>query len=71
MFLVNLNAEIFASPQAKSGKYFQIWFVPQFGGKNGDALSMCMQDILDSLFSCPGSVPIGGEKKGEFRDWTS
>ena len=26
--------------------------------------------ILDSLFSRPGSAPIGGGKKGEFRDWT-
>ena len=29
-----------------------------------------MQVILDSVFACPGSAPIGGEKKGEFRDWT-
>ena len=29
-----------------------------------------MQVILDSLFARPGSAPIGGGKKGEFRDWT-
>ena len=29
-----------------------------------------MQVILDSLFARPGTVPIGGGKKGEFRDWT-
>ena len=33
-------------------------------------LSMRMQVILDSLFARPGSAPIGGGKKGEFRDWT-
>ena len=31
---------------------------------------MRMQVILDSLFVRPGSAPIGGGKKGEFRDWT-
>ena len=31
---------------------------------------MRMQVILDSLFARPGSAPIGGGKKGEFRDWT-
>ena len=29
-----------------------------------------MQVILDSLFARPGSAPIWGGKKGEFRDWT-
>ena len=29
-----------------------------------------MQVILDSSFSRPGSAPIWGGKKGEFRDWT-
>ena len=33
-------------------------------------LSMRVQVILDSLFARPGSAPIGGGKKGEFRDWT-
>ena len=33
-------------------------------------MSMRMQIILDSLFARPGSAPIGGGKKGEFRDWT-
>ena len=78
MFLINLNAEIVAciswisiqkiAPQAKSGKYFQIWFFPQFEGKNGGVLSMRMQVILDSSFARPGSAPIWGGKKGEFRD---
>ena len=30
-----------------------------------------MQVILDSSFAHPGSAPIWGGKKGEFRDWTS
>ena len=34
-------------------------------------LNLRMQVILDSLFARPGSAPIGGGKKGEFRDWTS
>ena len=29
-----------------------------------------MQVILDSLFARPGSAPIRGGTKGEFRDWT-
>ena len=33
-------------------------------------LSMRMQVILDSLSARPGSAPIGGGKKGEFRHWT-
>ena len=33
-------------------------------------LSMHMQVILDSSFARPGSAPIWGGKKGEFRDWT-
>ena len=32
---------------------------------------MRIQVILDSLFAGPGSAPIWGEKKGEFRDWTN
>ena len=30
-----------------------------------------MQVILDSSFVRPGSAPIWGGKKGEFRDWTT
>ena len=60
------------APQAKSGKYFKIWVLPRFGGKNGGVLSMRMQVIVDSLFAHPVSAPIGGGKKGarELRDWT-
>ena len=58
------------APQAKSGKYFQIWFFPRFGEKNGGVLSMRIKVVLDSLFARPGSAPIWGGKKGEFRDWT-
>ena len=45
-------------------------FSPDLGGKNGGVLSMRVQVILDSSFARPGSVPIWGGKKGEFRDWT-
>ena len=46
-------------------------FFPDFGGGgNGSVLSMRMQVILDSSFARPGSAPIWGGKKGEFRDWT-
>ena len=45
-------------------------FFPDSGGKNGGVLSMRMQVILDSSFARPGSAPIWGGKKGEFRDWT-
>jgi len=30
-----------------------------------------MEVILDSSFARPGSAPIWGGKKGEFRDWTT
>ena len=64
MFLTNQNAEIVVvqkiAPQAESEKYFQIWFFPRFGGKNGGVLSMRMQVILDFLFVRPGSAPIWG-----------
>ena len=58
------------TPQAKSGKYFQIRFFPRFRGKNGGVLSIRMQVMLDSRFARPGSAPIRGGKKGEFWDWT-
>ena len=45
-------------------------FSPDLGGENGGVLSMRMQVILDSSFAHPGSAPIWGGKKGEFRDWT-
>ena len=78
MFLINLNAEIVAcilscrksrhKPNLKSTSKYG--FSPDLGGKNGGVLSMRMQVILDSPFARPGSAPIGGGQKGEFRDWT-
>ena len=80
MFLFNLNAEIVACMLSEDratschkqnleniSKY---GFSPDLGGKNGGVLSMRMQVILDSSFARPGSAPIWGGKKGEFRDWT-
>ena len=48
-----------------------MFFSPDLGGKNGGVLSMRMQVILDSSFARPGSAPIWGGKKGEFRNWTN
>ena len=45
-------------------------FSPDLGEKDGGVLSKRMQVILDSSFTRPGSAPIWGGKKGEFRDWT-
>ena len=71
MFLTDLNAEIVActllfrklrhKPNLEgTSKY---GFSPDLGEKNGGALSMRMQVILDSSFTRPGSVPIRGGKK--------
>ena len=79
MFLINLNAQIVAcilsfrnsrhKPNLESTSKYG--FSPDLRGKNGGVLSMRMQVILDSSFARPGSAPIWGVKKGEFRDWTS
>ena len=79
MFLTDLKAEIVAcillfrklrhKPNLESTSKYG--FSPDLGEKNGGVLSMRMQVILDSSFARPGSAPIGGGKKGEFRDWTS
>ena len=58
------------APQAKSGKYFQIWFFPRFGGEKWRRSEHAHANY-DSSFARPGSVPIWGGKKGEFRDWTT
>ena len=78
MFLINLNAEIVAcilsfrklrqKPNLENTSKYG--FSPDLGGKNGGVLSMRMQVILDTSFARPGSAPIWGGKKGEFRDWT-
>ena len=77
MFLSNLNAEIvacillFRKSRHKPNleRTLIIVFFPDWG-ENGVVLSMRMQVILDSSFARPGSAPIRGGKKGEFRDWT-
>ena len=78
MFLINLNAETVACMlsfrKSRHKPNLEITpkygFSPDLGGKNGVVLSMRMQVILDSSFARPGSAPIWGGKKGEFRDWT-
>ena len=61
-------------PQAKSGNTSKYVLFSDLGGGggggNGGVLSMRMQVILDSSFARPGSAPIWGVRKGEFRDWT-
>ena len=79
MFLINLNTEIVAcilsfrksrhKPNLQNTTKYG--FSLDLGGKNGGVLSMRMQVILDSSFARPGSAPIWGGKKGEFRDWTT
>ena len=78
MFLSNLNAEIVAcillfrkSRHKRNLENTSKYGFSPFGGKNGGVLSLRMQVILDSPFARPGSAPIGGGKKGEFRDWTT
>ena len=79
MFLINLNTDIVACILSfrKSGhkpsleNTTKYGFSPDLGGKNGGVLSMRMQVILDSSFARPGSAPLWGGKKGEFRDWTN
>ena len=69
---------LFAYYHSENRTTSQIWkvlpnmvFSPDLGGKNGGVLSMCMQVVLDSSLARPGSAPIWGGKKGEFRDWTT
>ena len=78
MFLSNLNAEIVAytlsfrksrhKPNLENTSKYG--FPPIWGNGGGGVLSMRMQVILDSSFARPGSAPIWGGKKGEFRDLT-
>ena len=80
MFLINLNTEIIASILSfrKSRHKPNLENTTKYGfspdlwgwGEDGGVLSMRMQVILDSSFARPGSAPLWGGKKGEFRDWT-
>jgi len=81
MSLIKLSAEIVAcilsfrksrhKPNLESTSKYGL--SSDLGGKNGGVLSMRLQVILDSSFArrAPGSAPIWGGKKGEFRDWTT
>ena len=77
MFLINLNAEIVACILFRKSRHkpnlestSKYGFSLHLGGKDGGVLSMRVQVILDSSFARPGSAPIWGGKKVEFRDWT-
>ena len=44
---------------------------PGFPARISDMRNRFQLCLLDSLFARPGSAPIWGGKKGEFRDWTN
>ena len=52
-------------PQAESGKYFQIWFFPRFGGKKWQRSEHAHASYPDSSFARPGSAPIWGREEKE------
>ena len=56
--------------QAESETCFQIWFSPRFGGKKWRNSEHAHASYPGLSFRPPGSAPIWGVKKGEFRDWT-
>ena len=58
------------APQAKSGKYFQIWFFPRFRGKKWRRSEHAHASYPGLFFRPPGFSPYMGREKGEFRDWT-
>ena len=77
MFLTNLNAEIVAcillfrkSRHKPNLESIAKYGFPPIWGKNSGVLSMRMQVIMDSILARPGSAPIGGGEKREFRDST-
>ena len=55
--------------QAKSGTYFNYSFFPRLGGKWRRS-EHAHASYPGLFFARPGSAPIRGGKKGEFRDWT-
>ena len=60
MFLTNLNADIVIqkiAPQAKSGKFFQIWFFPRFGGKKWRRSEHAHASYPGLFFRPPGFSP--------------
>ena len=69
LLLVYCYSENRATSRIRKVLSYKAFFL-RFGGKNGGVLSTRMRVVLDSLFARPGSAPIGGGKKGEFRDWT-
>ena len=71
MFLINLNTEIVAcilviqkiAPQAKSGKYYQIWFFPRFGGKKWRRSEHAHASYPGLFFRLPGFSPYMGREE--------
>ena len=65
MFLISLNTEIVIiiqkiAPQAKSGKYYQIWFFPRFGGKDWRRSEHAHASYPGLFFHPPGFSPYMG-----------
>ena len=75
MVLINLNAEIVACilsfrksrhkqlPQAKSGKYFQIWFFPRFGAEKWRRSEHAHASYPGLFFRPPGFSPYMGREE--------
>ena len=63
LLLVFHHSEI--APQAKSGKYFQIWFFPRFGGKKWRRSEHAHASYPGLFFRPPGFSPyMGREERG-------
>ena len=58
------------TPQAKSGKCFQIWFFPRFGGGKWRRSEHAHASYPGLFFRPPRFSLYMGREKGEFRDWT-
>ena len=58
------------APQAKSGKYFQIWFFPRFGGKKWRRSEHAHASYPGLFFRPPGFSPYMGREERRVRDWT-
>ena len=51
------------APQAKSGKYFQIWFFPRFGGKKWRRSEHAHASYPGLFFRPPGFSPYMGREE--------
>ena len=61
LLLVNIIQKI--APQAKSGKHFQIWFFPRFGGKKWRRSEHAHASYPGLFFRPPGFSPYMGREE--------